>query len=61
MRTVVLNGRRTDVLDRARDDLHRRWGRVEELVGPLLFLVSPASDFVNGQVLYVDGGMLSVL
>ncbi len=38
-----------------------RWGRVEELVGPLLFLCSPASDFVNGQVLHVDGGMLAVL
>jgi gluconate 5-dehydrogenase len=38
-----------------------RWGQVEDLVGALLFLVSPASDFVNGQVLYVDGGMSSVL
>ncbi|MEU5593977.1 glucose 1-dehydrogenase [Streptomyces sp. NPDC020298] len=38
-----------------------RWGRVEDLVGALIFLASPASDFVNGQVLYVDGGMLSVL
>lgn len=38
-----------------------RWGKVEDLVGALLFLCSPASDFVNGQVLYVDGGMLSVL
>ena len=38
-----------------------RWGRVEELVGALVFLASDASSFVNGQVLYVDGGMLSVL
>ncbi|MFD8811417.1 SDR family oxidoreductase [Streptomyces sp. NPDC059627] len=38
-----------------------RWGRVEDLVGALVFLSSPASDFVNGQILYVDGGMLSVL
>jgi gluconate 5-dehydrogenase len=38
-----------------------RWGRPEELVGALLFLASPASDFVNGQVLYVDGGMSAVL
>ncbi|MFD7121600.1 SDR family oxidoreductase [Streptomyces sp. NPDC059922] len=38
-----------------------RWGAVEDLVGALVFLSSPASDFVNGQVLYVDGGMLSVL
>jgi len=38
-----------------------RWGTVEDLVGALLFLCSPASDFVNGQILYVDGGMLAVL
>lgn len=38
-----------------------RWGQVDDLVGPLLFLCSRASDFVNGQILYVDGGMLSVL
>jgi gluconate 5-dehydrogenase len=38
-----------------------RWGEVSDLIGPLLFLASPASDFVNGQILYVDGGMLSVL
>ncbi|MDQ1073390.1 SDR family oxidoreductase [Streptomyces canus] len=38
-----------------------RWGDVADLVGALIFLASPASDFVNGQVLYVDGGMLSVL
>ncbi len=38
-----------------------RWGGVSDLVGTLLFLSSPASDFVNGQMLYVDGGMTSVL
>ncbi len=38
-----------------------RWGQVGDLVGTLLFLASPASDFVNGQLVYVDGGMLSVL
>jgi gluconate 5-dehydrogenase len=38
-----------------------RWGKVEELVGALVFLSSPASDFVSGQILYVDGGMLAVL
>lgn len=38
-----------------------RWGQVEELVGALLFFSSSASDFVSGQVLYVDGGMLAVL
>jgi gluconate 5-dehydrogenase len=38
-----------------------RWGQLEDLIGPLIFLCSPASDFVNGQVVYVDGGMLAVL
>ena len=38
-----------------------RWGRVEELAGAAVFLASAASDFVNGQVIYVDGGVLSVL
>ncbi len=38
-----------------------RWGRVEDLVGALVFLSSRASDFVNGQVLYVDGGMTAVV
>lgn len=38
-----------------------RWGRPDELIGALLFLASPASDFVNGQILYVDGGMSAVV
>jgi len=38
-----------------------RWGETRELVGTLLYLVSPASDFVNGQVIYVDGGMTAVV
>ena len=38
-----------------------RWGRVEELVGTLLFLVSPAADYVCGQTIYVDGGMSAVV
>ena len=38
-----------------------RWGEVDDLVGALVFLASRASDFVNGQVLYVDGGMTAVV
>lgn len=36
-----------------------RWGDPEELIGALLFLASPASNYVNGQMLYVDGGLLA--
>ena len=39
----------------------RRWGDVEELVGAAVFLASDASSFVNGHVLYVDGGITSSL
>ena len=35
-----------------------RWGVPEDLIGPLLFLCSPASDYVSGVVFPVDGGML---
>ncbi|MND86848.1 Gluconate 5-dehydrogenase [compost metagenome] len=38
-----------------------RWGRVEELCGAAVFLASPASDFVNGQIIFVDGGLTSVV
>lgn len=38
-----------------------RWGDVKDLVGTLIYLSSPASNFVNGQVVFVDGGMTSVL
>jgi len=34
-----------------------RWGRLEELGGAVVFLASPASDFMTGQVLYIDGGL----
>ena len=38
-----------------------RWGTPEDLVGPAVFLASEASDFVNGHVLYVDGGILAYI
>jgi gluconate 5-dehydrogenase len=39
----------------------KRWGEPEELQGAAIFLASKASDFVNGHILYVDGGMLATL
>lgn len=38
-----------------------RWGDVKELQGAAIFLASSASDFVNGQTIYVDGGVLATL
>lgn len=38
-----------------------RWGTPDDLVGPAVFLASDASDFVNGHVLYVDGGILAYI
>ena len=39
----------------------RRWGDVEDLVGAAIFLTSSASNFVNGHILYVDGGVTATL
>ena len=38
-----------------------RWGEPDELAGAVVFLASPASDFVNGQLLVVDGGLTAVV
>lgn len=38
-----------------------RWGEAEDLQGPCVFLASKASDFVNGHILYVDGGILAYI
>ena len=38
-----------------------RWGNPEDLEGPAVFLASEASDFVNGHILYVDGGILAYI
>ena len=38
-----------------------RWGRVDELGGAVTFLLSDAASFINGQTLFVDGGMTSVV
>ena len=39
----------------------RRWGDPPEVAGAVVFLASPASDFVNGQLLFVDGGLSAVV
>lgn len=38
-----------------------RWGSVEDIVGPAIWLASDASNFVNGQVVFIDGGMTTVV
>jgi len=38
-----------------------RWGEASDLAGPAVFLASAASDFVNGHILYVDGGILAYI
>jgi gluconate 5-dehydrogenase len=38
-----------------------RWGKPEDLIGVTVFLASRASDYVNGQIIYVDGGLLAVI
>ena len=38
-----------------------RWGKLDELKGAAIFLASGASSFVNGQTIYVDGGLTSVV
>ena len=39
----------------------KRWGKPDELVGAAIFLSSDAATYVNGQIIYVDGGMLAAM
>ena len=60
MNEALVNDPKFDAWVKARTPAGR-WGRPEELVGATVFLASRASDYVNGQIIYVDGGMISVL
>ena len=60
MNRALLDDAKFDAWVRARTP-SGRWGQPEDLIGAAVFLASPASAYVNGQILYVDGGMLAVL
>ncbi|CAM5183233.1 NAD(P)-dependent dehydrogenase (Short-subunit alcohol dehydrogenase family) OS=Castellaniella defragrans OX=75697 GN=HNR28_000946 PE=3 SV=1 [Castellaniella defragrans] len=60
MNEALVNDAKFDAWVKARAPAGR-WGRPEELIGTAVFLASRASDYVNGQIIYVDGGMMAVL
>jgi gluconate 5-dehydrogenase len=60
MNEALVNDPKFDAWVRGRTPAGR-WGKPEELIGTAIFLASRASDYVNGQIIYVDGGMISVL
>ena len=60
MNAALINNPSFDAWVKARTP-SRRWGQPEELVGTAVYLASAASNYVNGQIIYVDGGLLAVL
>lgn len=60
MNTALLDNPAFDAWVKGRTPA-RRWGRPDELAGTAIWLASKASEYVNGQIIYVDGGMLAVL
>lgn len=60
MNEALINDPKFDGWVKARTPA-RRWDKPEELAGTAVFLASAAADYVNGQIIYVDGGMISVL
>ena len=60
MNEALINDPKFDEWVKSRTPM-RRWGRPEELVGTCIYLASEASNYVSGQIIYADGGMISVL
>ena len=60
MTEALLNNPEFDAWVKARTPM-RRWGLPEELQGTAIYLASDASNYVSGQIIYADGGMISVL
>ncbi len=60
MNTALIQNASFDAWVKARTPA-RRWGQPDELAGTAVYLASAASNYVNGQIIYVDGGMLAVL
>jgi len=60
MNTALINDPEFDAWVK-RSNPAGRWGQPDELIGTAVYLASPASNYVNGQIIYVDGGWLAVL
>ena len=60
MTKPLMNDAKFDAWVKARTPA-ARWGVPDDLIGVIVFLASPASAFVNGQIIYVDGGILAVV
>lgn len=60
MNTALIDNKEFDAWVKASNP-SKRWGHPEELIGTAIFLSSAASDYINGQIIYVDGGWLAVL
>ena len=60
MNEALINNPDFDAWVKARTPM-RRWGKPEELAGTAIYLASDASNYISGQIIYADGGMISVL
>jgi gluconate 5-dehydrogenase len=60
MNEVLLEDQKFDAMVRSRTPAGR-WGEPSDLAGAAIFLVSRASDYITGQIIYVEGGLLSAL